>query len=100
MFRRTISVRSPREASEQLAKFAADIRASDLPAPTVVYLEEQVTSTLSLFVRHHKAGDVTKYNANRVFDGDGFKVIVNAGSPPTGLFGMARKLLGLGSTTD
>ena len=96
MFRRTIAVGSPREVQPQLAKFVAELRSSNLPTLTATYLEEQVDSTLAQFQRHYKSSGVTEYNANRVFDGDGFKVIVKIRGRRSGLLAKVKKAIGYG----
>ena len=96
MFKRTISVRLPADIQGQLAILASDLSGSNLPAPTATYLEEQVELALTQFARHSKTGGVKHYNADRVFEGEGFRVIVKIRSRPPGLLEKLKKAIGLG----
>ena len=62
----------------------------------MTYLEEQVESALTQFERHYRSGGVKNYNANRVFEGIDYKVIVRIRDRPTGLLDKLKKALGLG----
>ena len=96
MFKRTISVRSPREVQQQLALLEWNLDCSNLPASTTAYLKEQVGLTLDQFGQHYRSSGITSYNADRVFEGDGFRIVVKIRGRPPGLLGRIKKAIGLG----
>ena len=96
MFKRTISVGSPEEIQQQLAEFVSDLGRSNLPAPSAAYLREQVELTLGQFGRHFEPSGIKNYNADRVFEGEGFKVIVKIRGRAPGVLDKLKKVLGVG----
>lgn len=96
MFRRTVAATSPEELQSRLAPVLRSLDRSHLPMETVALVREQLESTMDQFRRHSVSSRVQRYNADRVFEGDGFKVVVKIrGGRSPGLLGKFQRMVGL-----
>jgi hypothetical protein len=94
MFKRTLAARSPDELQTQLTPVLRSLDSSLLPAATVVFVREQLESTLDQFRRHCALNRLQSYNADRVFEGDGFKVVVKIRGRSPGLLDKLKRMVG------
>lgn len=76
MFRRDIILRQPQDAVRELARFRAGLARSGLPEVTAALVAEQVESTLLQFQSQMSIPHVKKIVADRVLEGDGYRVTI------------------------
>lgn len=76
MFKREIILRQPQDAIRELARFRAALARSGLPEVTAALLAEQVESTLQQFQSQMSIPHVKKIVADRVMEGDGYRVTI------------------------
>ncbi|CCG39868.1 hypothetical protein [Magnetospirillum molischianum] len=76
MFKRDIILRQPQDAPRELARFRSLLTHSGLPDVTAALLAEQVESTLLQFQFQMSVPHVKKIVADRVLEGDGYRVTI------------------------
>ena len=94
MFKRSLTARDPDELQAKMIPVLRSLGSSRLPAVTVVFVREQLESTLDQFRRHCASRHLQSYNANRVFEGDGFKVVVKIRGRSPGLPDKLKRMVG------
>lgn len=96
MFKESIKIRTAIDAQRELNLFETRIKASGLPQQTLKFLSEQVETTLLQFERQLSSGPTHNVTADRLFEGDGYKVIIHVRSLQAGgIWNAFKKLLGL-----
>jgi len=76
MFRRDIVLRRPQDAAREVVRFRAALGRSGLPQVTVALLGEQVESTLAQFQEQMQLPHLKKIVADRLMEGDGYRVSI------------------------
>ena len=96
MFKRNIAISSHDEARRALNVFTTELAQSDVPPHTAKFLTEQIESTLIQFERQLGTGPIHRVDADRLFEGDGYKVTIRVRSGGSGSLDKLRRLLGIG----
>lgn len=94
MFKRTLAAKDPDELRAKMIPVLRSLGSSDLPAATAMFVQKQLESTLDQFRRHCASRNLQSYNADRVFEGDGFKVVVKIRGRSPGLLDKIKKMVG------
>lgn len=95
MFKRSIVLRSSNDAREALGSLDAELRNTGLPPETEHFLREQLATTLDQFERQLSPELVRTIKADRVFEGDGYKVTVRVRHNVSGIVERLKSFLGL-----
>jgi hypothetical protein len=93
MFRRDIRLRQPQDAVVELARTRAALARSALPEPTRSLLGEQIESTLGQFREQMSSPHVQKILADRVLEGDGYRVTIEVRQGQKSLLSFLLRLL-------
>jgi hypothetical protein len=93
MFRRDIRLRQPNDAVIELAQIRSALDRSHLPEPTRSLLYEQIESTLSQFREQMSSPHVQKILADRVLEGDGYRVTIEVRQGQKSLLAKVLRLL-------
>ena len=80
MFKRVIVVRSGEEARRELNAFDFALNEAKLSSVTRQLLQEQIQSTLRQFEQQLTISSTHKLTADRLFEGDGYRVVVRVRS--------------------
>jgi hypothetical protein len=94
MFNRMIVMRSREEAQRALSAFATALKYTKLSPVTQQLLQEQVESTIRQFERQLMISSTHKITADRLFEGDGYRVNVRVRSGSANLFDKLKRFLG------
>ncbi|MFD2235026.1 hypothetical protein [Phaeospirillum tilakii] len=93
MFRRDIVLRRPQDAAREVVRFRAALGAAGLPQVTAALLEEQVESALLQFQEQMQIPHVQKMVADRLLEGDGYRVSIEVRLGRDGVFAKLLRLL-------
>jgi hypothetical protein len=93
MFRRDIVLRRPQDAAREVVRFRAALGAAGLPRVTAALLEEQVESALLQFQEQMQIPHVQKMVADRLLEGDGYRVSIEVRLGRDGVFAKLLRLL-------
>jgi len=96
MFKRNIVLRAGGDPRHELTAFESALRDANLPPPTQQFLQEQVETTLLQFERQLTTGPIHKVVADRLFEGDGYRVTVRVRSGKESAIDKIKGLLGIG----
>jgi len=96
MFKQSIVLRSGEEVRSELDAFAVALKDAHLPAPTERFLQEQIETTLLQFERQLTTPPIHKVVADRLFEGDGYRVTVRVRCGNEGVIDKIRSFLGIG----
>ena len=83
MFKKTIKISAAEEAQRELNLFFGDLSKARIEEPARSLLKEQVSDALLQFERQLKIERVQAYSAQRMFEGDGYKVSIFVDTKPS-----------------
>ena len=93
MLKRTIRLTSDSEITKQLEVILSDVNSSKLTEEIKSYLSEQLKDLFLLYSRQQTLK--ASINANRILEGDGYKIVVNVCFGRPTLMARIKQLLGL-----
>lgn len=96
MFKRSIVLGSGDDARRILDVFDTEVQTAGLPPQTEQFLREQIETTLLQFERQLTSGSVQKIVADRVFEGDGYRVTVRVRHGTESVVDKLKNLFGMG----
>jgi len=93
MFRRDIVLRRPQDAAREVVRFRAALGNSGLSQVAAALLGEQVETTLLQFQQQMQIPHLKKIVADRLLEGDGYRVSIEVRLGREGLFSKLLRLL-------
>jgi hypothetical protein len=96
MLRLSITIRKADEARMSIEKLRAELEKSDIPTETKSFLTNAAGETLELWRTQLTRPNTKFLKADRVFEGNGYRVVLKARSKPAGIVGLLKRSLGIG----
>jgi|TARA_B100002003_G_scaffold139487_1_gene129072 hypothetical protein len=95
MFKQSIILHSSDDAKKEIDVFSNLVRNSGLQPHIEQFLDEQVKTTLRQFEKQLTHSPLQKVVADRVFEGDGYKVIVRVRYGSDSIISKLKRVIGL-----
>jgi hypothetical protein len=96
MFRASLTVRTPDEACASIEELRASLAKSDIPSAFKSFLIDASRETLELWREQLARPNTKALNADKTFEGSGYRIVLKVRSKSVGIIGLLRRTLGIG----
>jgi|GEM_PF-4478349 len=96
MFKKTVIVSHSKDIEPTISELETEIDQSNLAPYSANFLKEQIETTLLQFRRQLDTEEVRRIKADRLFEGDGYKVILRLRSGQLSPIDKIKKFIGIG----
>lgn len=96
MLKISLTVRTPDDARSSIENLCASLDKSDLPSPSKIFLIDAVRETLEIWEAQLTRPTIKALNAERLFEGLDYRVMLRVRSSPMGIVSRLRKTFRIG----